>query len=250
MIWGIEDKTLKPKQITNVQQFVQNLLELAPQITEPIVGNIDGCWIDLDNERKDGYGIVFIPESVFPPHRVILNIEEIKNHYFFRSGSTFNIASHTMLEDMFGRRPKPNLSLSKTINHTSSKEKFQNFTIILGIENKGRGSAKSPFLDINVQQPYAISSSGIDGNGAFGLPRLPGIITERHQRFGSSQTNVIHPGVTLEVAAIKVELDISKLEKPPELVIDYQIAAEGVYLISGQEVIDLAEIPPKFNLQY
>jgi len=250
LVWGLEDETLKAKPIANIQQFMQNLLQLAPQITDPIVGKIDGNWIISNTETGEGFGILLILESELPPHRVILNFEGIKNHYFVRSGSSFVVASHTMLEDMFGRRPKPNLILSVRVSHTGNREKFQDFTIILGIENKGRGSAKSPFLDISVQQPYKISNYGVDGNGAFGLPMVAGANNERHQRFGSSQTNVIHPGATHDVTAINIELDISQLGKIPELVINYQIAAEGINLMNGKEIINLAEIPSKFNLQY
>lgn len=250
LIWGLEDKTLKPKPITDVQHFLQNILQLAPQITDPIVGKIDGNWILADADTKEGFGILLIPESELPPHRVILDFEGTKNHYFVRSGNSFVVASHTMLEDMFGRRPKPNLTLCVRVKHTGNRAKYQDFSFILGIENKGRGSAKSPFLDITVQEPYKLSSFGVDGNRHFGLPVLAGDNNTRHQRFGSSQSIVIHPGVAHDVTAINVELDISKLEKPPNLVIDYQIAAEGVYLINGQEVVNLAELPSKFNLQY
>lgn len=71
-----------------------------------------------------------------------------------------------------------------------------------------------------------------------------------HQRYGSSQTIVIHPGITHDITAINFDLDISKLGTQPELVVIYQIAAEGINLISGQETINVSEIPSKFNLLY
>lgn len=250
LVWGLEDETLKAKPITNIQQFMQNLLQLAPQITDPVAGKIDGNWIISNTETGEGFGILLIPESELPPHRVLLNFEGIKNHYFMRSGSSFIVASHTMLEDMFGRRPKPNLALSVKVNHTGNRGKFQDFTVILGIENKGRGSAKSPFLDISVKLPYTISSYGVDGNRHFGLPILSGVNNMSHQRYGSSQTIVIHPGITHDITAINFDLDISKLGTQPELVVIYQIAAEGINLISGQETINVSEIPSKFNLLY
>lgn len=250
LVWGLEDETLNAKPISNIQHFVQNLLQLAPQVTDPIVGKIDGKFIISNTENGEGFGILLIPESELPPHRIILNFEGIKNHYCVRSGNSFVVASHTMLEDMFGRRPKPNLALSVKFKHTGNREKLQDFTIILGIENKGRGSAKSPFLDINIQKPYKFSIYGVDGNGNFGLPILVGDNNVSHQRFGSSQTNVIHSGVTHDVTAINITLDISALREVPELIIEYQIAAESISLINGQKIINLAEIPSKFNLLY
>jgi hypothetical protein len=151
---------------------------------------------------------------------------------------------------MFGRRPKPNLIFSPTIKHAGNRGKFQDFMIVLGIENRGRGSAKSPFIDIKVQNPYRLSNYGVDGNGTFGLPLVAGENNILHQRFGSSQNNVIHPGVVLDVTSINFELDLSQLSNVSQLVINYQIAAEGINLISGQEVINVSEIPSKFGLLY
>ena len=242
LIWGIEDTTLKPKPITNVKQFVQNLLELAPQITDPIVGNIDGCSIDFNTEAKEGYGIIFIPESILPPHRVTLNIDEIKNHYFFRSGNTFNIASHTMLEDMFGRRPRPNLKLDIRAEPRSLGGIIKRFDLILAIENNGRGSAKSPFLSVKVNDPYKISEYGIDGNGHFGLSKLFSSYSAEEQRYGSTESFVIHPGIIFDITVIKVEIDIQKLPFYPNVVIDYKIAAEGIQVIEGQQIYKVDDL--------
>lgn len=94
LIWGIEDKTLSPKPITDVQHFVSSMLELAPQVTDPIVQGIDGDWIPSDaGTGQEGFGLIFIPESSLPPHRVILNHKNVKNHYYIRSGGSFVVAS-------------------------------------------------------------------------------------------------------------------------------------------------------------
>jgi len=229
---------------------MQNLLQLAPQVTDPIARNVDGYWIISTSESGEGFGILFIPESTLPPHRIILNIEEIRNRYYVRSGNSFIEASHTMLEDMFGRRPKPNLILSKRFEHAGSGGKTHFFTVILGIENIGRGVAKSPFLEITVEKPYKISQFGVDGNGHFGLPILAGINNTRSQRYGSSQTIVIHPGITLDITAIRLELDISQSQPHPELIINYQIAAEYINTIKEKDTINVSAIPAKFNLMY
>jgi predicted HTH transcriptional regulator len=98
LIWGIEDKTLSPRPITDIQTFVSSVLALAAQATDPTVLNIDSAWIATDPETSgNGFGLILIPESTLPPHRVILKLESIKNHYFIRSGDSFVVASHTML---------------------------------------------------------------------------------------------------------------------------------------------------------
>lgn len=242
LIWGIEDKTIQPKPITDVKKFIANLLELAPQVTDPIATNIDGYSIESDDGSKSGYGILFVPESVLPPHRVALNIDEIKNHYFVRSGSMFSIASHTMLEDMFGRRPKPNLTLSVRAEQSGAGGRHLYFMLILGIENNGRGSAKSPFLAINVNKPYKISEYGIDGNGHFGLSKIFNTPVIQEHRYGSVDSFVIHPGVIHDVTAIKLEIDLERLPMYPDVAIDYKIAAEGIQIMSGQKSFKIDDL--------
>lgn len=238
LIWGIEDKTLAPKPITDVQRFVASMLELAPQVTDPIIQGIDGDWIPSDTEsRQEGYGVIFIPESLLPPHRVILNYKDIKNHYYIRSGESFVVASHTQLEDMFGRRPKPKLALSTRVVISGRSGRTCYLYVILGIENKGRGTAKSPFLSVRVHPPYQISEYGIDGNRHFGLTELTSSILSDEKKYGSSVDVVIHPGIVHDVTAVKVEIDTTQSPSSVfDLTLDYQIAAEGIELFEEQAV--------------
>jgi len=221
---------------------MQNLLQLAPQVTDPVAGKIDGNWIISNAETGEGFGILLIPESTLPPHRIILNFEGLKNHYFVRSGNSFVVASHTMLEDMFGRRPKPNLMLSTRIRRGGSNNNLQIYVITLGIENSGRGSAKFPYFAISVNQPYKISEYGIDGNGHFGLPKIARSRGVSEERYGSVDAFVIHPGMECDVTAITIELDFAKLIGFPDVLLDYKIAAEGVPLIEGQRTITVEEL--------
>jgi hypothetical protein len=250
LIWGLKDETLEPKPIKDIRNFIQNLLEIAPQTTDPVVGNIDGYWVISSENQNEGYGILLIPESPLPPHRAILNLEGFKNHYFVRSGNSFVVASHTMLEDMFGRRPKPDLSLSISFKHSGSLGVDQQwFTIILGIENSGRGVAKSPFLEININPPFEIANSGIDGNGSFGMPKIASSGDIRGQRYGSTQTLVIHSGIIHYVTAIRLELFISTAKALPDVIIDYKIAAEGIQTVTGKKIVKIAEILSSFGYQ-
>jgi hypothetical protein len=239
LVWGIEDKTMSPKPIIDAQHFTASLLELAPQVTDPIVPDIDGGWIPSDAKpEQEGFGVIFIPESLLPPHRVILNHKDIKNHYYTRSGESFVVASHTQLEDMFGRRPKPKLALSTkvVISRRSGSEYI--LYVILGISNTGRGTAKSPFLSVKVHPPYQIGQYGIDGNRRFGLSELTSSIRSEETKYGSSAEIVIHSGIVHDVTAVEVRIDG---KQPPskvfDLVIDYRIAAEGVQPIENQTVI-------------
>jgi hypothetical protein len=265
LIWGIEDETLSPKPITDVQGFVSSMLELAARVTDPVVQGIDGDWIPSDEGTgQNGFGLLYVPESSLPPHRVILNHKAIKNYYYIRSGESFLIASHTQLEDMFGRRPRPVLSLSTRIvlggkigsnpycpamspkglndymkvrDGKASSNTYYLY-VILGIENKGRGVAKSPFLSVKIHPPYGIHPYGIDGNEGFGLKGLASFKGSDENKYGSQANTVIHSGTVHDVTAVKVPINV--MESPYnvfDLVVDYKIAAEGTQLTEGQAVI-------------
>ncbi len=207
LIWGIEDKSLNRKPIKN-EQFLSNCLELSNSCTDPILPGIDGIWIPSAEDEYMGYAIIYIPESQLPPHRVILNDkdkEKIKDKYFMRSADSFFVAGHTQLEDMFGRRPKPILSLSiNCLKNTIYRGNKKGIDIYVGIQNKGRGSAIAPYLELKVSPPYSIDLiNGVDGNGNCGLPRLPSINRRSEfYKFGSTADYIIHTGVCLDVIKI------------------------------------------------
>lgn len=248
LIWGVENNTIRPKPIYGIQKFVQNMLELSSNLTDPKITGVDVNWLEADNViNNEGFGVIYIPESQLPPHRVILNQSEVKNNYYVRSGESFVVANHTQLEDMFGRRPKPVLSLSKRLlpRRLNAEGKYVGETsVFLGIKNTGRGSARAPLLCLDVVKPYNIRTSGIDGNMHYGLPKLVTALDVREWRFGSS-TDVIHSGTSLEVA--KVIVHFSKdmndgKDKIPDLIISYKIAADGTQLIEGQDITTGVEL--------
>jgi len=110
LLWGVnEGPPLKLQPITGVEAFLKRLLDLAGQATDPRVQGIDGEWLPSTADPNAGYAALFIPESQLPPHRVILKLGDVQHHYYLRTASNFDIASHIYLEDMFGRRPQPKL---------------------------------------------------------------------------------------------------------------------------------------------
>ena len=149
---------------------------------------------------------------------VILNDKDIKSRYYIRSGNRFDVASHTMLEDMFGRRPKPELTLRiklVRLGKSSTKKGLSHYVrILLAIENTGRGSAKAPFLSVKTHAPHKIHDGGIDGNMHFGLCRLNRATGQVEHQYGASQ----------------------------DLIIDYALAAEGYRLTEGQKIVTAKEI--------
>lgn len=241
LVWGLQDKTLSPKPITDIQLFVSSVLDLASQVTDPVVENITADWIESDaSAGKDGYALILVPESLLPPHRVILNSKDIQNHYYIRTANSFVVASHTLLEDMFGRRPRPKLGLHMKVNQYGSRfGGMSNVYVVFGIENKGRGTAKAPFLSIKVNHPYRIDKYGLDGNRNFGLDEVTSITGSHEKNYGSSADIVIHSGVVHEVTIVRVNVaDINKSgDEVQDLIVEYKIAAEGTGLIEGRKAV-------------
>jgi hypothetical protein len=171
-----------------------------------------------------------------------------EDRYFKRSGDRLYRMEHFDLEDMFGRRQKPKLKLhTRTIRGGSiggGGETKHKAKLVLGIENIGRGVAKTPYLDVEVFPPYPIDGGGLDGNHHEGLPRLP-VAGGKATRYGGSADNVIHPSLILEVAAVEltaVETHKLQLIMPRPLTLRYVIAAEGAMMVSGTYEMSAREV--------
>ena len=169
-----------------------------------------------------------------------MKIAQIKDRYFIRSGSSFGVASHTQLEDMFGRRPKPVLKLHKRIVQRGGSGNSHHVYVFLGIENIGRGVAKAPYLSVKIEHPHQIYKYGIDGNGNFGLRPRTRPLGTNDLIYGSSANEIIHPGVALDITAVWIEYQ--KRNEIFDLVVKYNLAAEGINLFEGVETIASEEI--------
>jgi hypothetical protein len=245
LIWGLEDSTVAPQPICEVSRFVDKILQLAPHVTGPTVPGIDGDFIPADGKSTDGFGLVLIPESDLPPHRVLLKLSGVQDHYYIRSGSSFTVASHSLLEDMFGRRPRPILRLGSKVEVENGQSGNTTMRITLALVNVGRGLARYPYLDVEVWRPYGLWEYGLFGNGGVGLPRFDTSETwiSGHRtfwarcKFGSQEGIVIHSGVTHPVTGIFAELSPNHERGSRDLKIRFGIAAEGIPFHEEEQVL-------------
>lgn len=223
LIWGIKDEGIKPKPIAQVEIFLRNLLHLATNVTEPAAQGVDGHWVPAD-ECDDGTGFAFvlIPESDAPPHRVILKENDIRGRYYFRSASSFLEASHSQLEDMFGRRPRPKLVLRlKKFFRT-----YDGFTVTVKAEfqlrNEGRALAKYPLIIVELP-------TGAEGDGTFFTTKSSDIF-EEGGLVGTCEMDqkVVHPGVDLDVTGLKFSL--KKFAPGQTITLNCLVGAEGQQL--------------------
>ena len=118
-----------------------------------------------------------------------------------------------------------------------------NAKIIIGIKNGGRGSAKAPYIAFGVSAPFKLNEYGLDGNCNFGMKKLPYLGSALPYRYGEGANVVIHPGITHEVAPVYLGHVPAKCKTPTtDVIIDYEIAAEGFMLIKSSKIITLNEL--------
>lgn len=169
LLWGIKGNrvpTLTP--IAQIETFMAKLLELGGLATEPSVRGIDGAWIPYKNNPTAGFGAILVPESSLPPHRVILKITDVQHHSYVRICSAFIIATHPILDDMFGRRPRPNLG-AKVRGHFPYNSTSSRWSITFDVVNEGRATAKEVSIRFEHQPRMKAEYGGhwipIEGSG-------------------------------------------------------------------------------------
>ena len=151
---------------------------------------------------------------------------------------------HFDLEDMFGRRKKPKLSLFTRIMtepvSTGPGGILYGYSVILGIKNDGRGMARFPNLTFSLAPtpPYRIIQYGLNGNGQNGLPQRIAWDQPMICLAGGSD-HVIHANTVLEITKTdQINIHETRLETPPaDLIIKYQITAQDAKMIDASETI-------------
>ncbi|MBN1865786.1 ATP-binding protein [Candidatus Sumerlaeota bacterium] len=199
--------------IQNLGLFKSRLQELTGEMVVPSVDGVQHKSCSSENDC--GFAVTLVPESDSGPHMA----KGGEDRYFKRSGDSFYRMEHFDIEDMFGRRKKPRLSLGYRLAREGSSNtgpggcwKFD-FRIVLYIENTGRGVARAPYAALSAPSPYNVAGgicrAGYDPR--FGLPLLAAPQTDRQRRaFGGSSDFVIHPGTRHDVTGIEMSVHQSQ----------------------------------------
>ncbi len=248
IIWGIEAKknadkidcATSKKEIENLQLFLSKLNEFTGVAVAPIVDGVKHRGIPTTESK--GFAITLIPESLSGPHMAKFR----EDRYYKRSGDSFYKMEHFDIEDMFGRRKKPLLDVyykitpaGKTNTQRGSVWTYE-FLIIIGITNKGRGSAFAPYLSINKKsiEPYKINQT-INTD----IKKLMNSVDTNQVCFGSMHDLVIHPNTCYDVTSIKGKFSEESRDLK-NIKIEYELTANNINMISdskiilGQEIVD------------
>lgn len=237
IIWGINARRMDNQidgaagivPITNIKAFVSRLNSLTSDFVNPTVGGVQHRIV-YENEDGAGCAATLVPASDCGPHMAKAG----DDRYYKRSGDSFIRLEHFDIADMFGRRPSPTLKLHADITNegtlTGPKGTLNKARVIFYIINNGRGSAFGPYLSVTINDPYHICQYGVDGNGHEGLPRLA-TRSRGTTPFGSSMSMAIHPGMKLDVFAVRQNI-LSTANNTPDILVNYSIAADGLGIVS------------------
>lgn len=236
IVWGVDasknadgvDCATRLVEISPLTLSVSKLNQHTSEAANPIVDGVRHRAIPRTDDS--GFALTIVPASDAGPHMAKLG----EDRYYKRSGDSFRKMEHFDIEDMFGRRKCPVLSLTYRLGRGTVVRRGEStqgeVLIFLGIENQGRGSAKAPYLGIDVRLPYRLSSFTSATLQHRGMYRLPNAQDSSWARFGGMADVVIHPGTVYEVT--RLEGTVAN-DTAADLELTYEIAAEDFALRRG-----------------
>jgi hypothetical protein len=252
IVWGISDRidpndgtrrALAKAPISALSVFATKLNEFTSKATNPSVDGVDHRKVPISEDS--GYLVTMVPASDSGPHMAKLG----EDRYYRRSGSSFLRMEHFEIAEMFGRRPRAKLGLFTRLDPAGLRGNDRYFRCVLGIENTGRGVARFPLLRVKTEPPlYRVDGfGGLDGNGNNGLPRIAQADNSNWIHFGGGADSIIHPGMRLDVTAIRgsagrAEKPPGLIEQIPSLVVHYVLAADGVPPFEGTKTIESSDL--------
>lgn len=160
------------------------------------------------------------------------------NRYYRRNGTSFLAMEHFELADMFGRRARPKLKITTHIKGIGIGAE-----IVICLKNEGRGSARAPYLALNIRRgPFKLAAHGLSGGGYDGMTRKKAPTRGYSVAFAEGSNFVIHPGVELDVTLYHTGIMKLGASLDRDVEIDYALCAESCPLEEGTIVIPLAKL--------
>lgn len=137
--------------------------------------------------------MIFVPASDGPPRR-----SKVDGRFYVRIASGTLPMEFFQIEERFGRRPNPKLTLSIEVSNMMMDPPGHDGgamrRLTFGLKNEGRGMAKFPGVRFKRSGTVRPDHFGIDGNGGFGIPMRPS--EPEWMVFRGGVDDVIYPGET------------------------------------------------------
>ena len=239
--------------VSNRHTVASQALDYLLKFVEPGLEGVEIRTIEDIVSEPSGFVVLFIPASEGSVRR-----SKIDWKFYVRIASGTVPMEYFQIEERFGRRPHPRLSLEIRDVHMRDSGSYSlppQRMFSIGLKNEGRGIAKFPGIRFKRAGGLGHHDFGIDGNGALGLP-IRGSEPE-WLVFRGGVDDVIFPKETRWIS--KLTQAASHTENrglypegnPPirfrsreeiwncdELTLEYEISAEGIETQSGSYTID------------
>jgi hypothetical protein len=179
--------------VPDTRQVASRILGLISNLVEPGIVGFDVKEIQETPGSKSGFVVVYVPKSEGSPRRSRKNRE-----FYIRVGSSTIPMEYWQMEDQFGKRPHPRLTLyleeKERVNAHYPQPGVAVRWFHFGLKNEGKGIARFPGLRFARGSGFEMSQYGLDGNTNFGLPLRPS--ETEWIVFRGGVDDVIYPGET------------------------------------------------------
>jgi hypothetical protein len=236
IVWGVVarqngqgiDCATAPEEIEPVRLLLARLNEHTGRAASPIVDGIRHKILETSPNR--GYAVTLVPESLSGPHMAKLG----EDRYYKRSGASFYKMEHFDLEDMFGRRPKPDLHLTAIPMDGLGDERER---VAFGLQNRGRALAK------HVGFVAAFNNANIKNVSGPPMANVTSLNNDKATVSFEDNAGVVHP---LETAMTNVGwAAFTRLDRTRAVRVEVTWYCE--HMPARQEVFELPP-PPLVNL--
>jgi len=227
-------------------------LDIILQSVEPGIEGVRTKTIGDGKSKASGFVLLFVPASDGPPRR-----SKIDGRFYVRVASGTLPMEFFQIEERFGRKPMPKLSLHIEISNMMMDPPGHDGgairRLVFGLKNDGRGMAKFPGIRFQRLSAMRPDSFGIDGNGGIGIPQRPS--EPEWFVFRGGVDDVIYPGEKRLIGKL-IQTAVHKGDRgiPPKLGpgqvavgfnqaerlfvceaqdLEYEISAEGTATLSG-----------------
>lgn len=147
-------------------------LDIILQSVEPGIEGIKTKTVADGKSKPSGFVLLFVPASDGPPRR-----SKVDWRFYVRVASGTLPMEFFQIEERFGKRPSPRLSLVVEVSNMMMDPPGHDGgamrRFVFGLRNNGRGIAKFPGVRFKRSHPVRLDHFGIDGNMGFGLPSRP-----------------------------------------------------------------------------
>jgi hypothetical protein len=143
-------------------------LDIIHKLVEPGIEGIQIKTIPHAGSNASGFVLIFVPASDGSPRRSVVD-----GQFYVRIASGTVRMAYFQIEERFGRRPIPRLSLYIEVTNMMMDPPGHDGSAIrhltFGLKNEGRGMAKFPGVRFKRSAALRLDQYGIDGNGGFGI---------------------------------------------------------------------------------